>query len=119
MRPSLPYSVTVLPASAVPLKVGVVSLVMPSPLCAPVSEAVSSTGSEGASGAPLLQGAAAVFECANRSQYVEGDHTIFVGEVLHCTHQGGSSPLLYHGGMFYTEHPLGQISPQALRPAHK
>ena len=75
--------------------------------------------SEGASGAPLLQGAAAVFECANRSQYVEGDHTIFVGEVLHCTHQGGSSPLLYHGGKFYTEHPLGQISPQALRPAHK
>lgn len=73
----------------------------------------------GASGAPLIAGAAAVFECANRSQYVEGDHTIFVGEVLHCQHQAGSSPLLYHGGMFYTEHPLGQISPQALRPPHK
>ena len=66
------------------------------------------------SGAPLLAGAAAVFECRNRSQYVEGDHTIFVGEVLHCTHQPHSSPLLYHGGMFYTEHPLGRVAESAL-----
>ncbi|KRD21843.1 flavin reductase family protein [Acidovorax sp. sif1233] len=60
----------------------------------------------GISGAPLLAGAAATFECFNRSQYKEGDHTIFVGEVERCEHREGISPLLYHGGKFYTEHPL-------------
>jgi flavin reductase (DIM6/NTAB) family NADH-FMN oxidoreductase RutF len=61
---------------------------------------------EGACGAPLLAGAVATFECFNRSRYVEGDHVIFVGEVEHCMHRAGVSPLLYHGGKFYTEHPL-------------
>ncbi|MCW5221104.1 flavin reductase family protein [Verminephrobacter aporrectodeae] len=60
----------------------------------------------GISGAPLLVGAAATFECFNRSRYQEGDHTIFVGEVERCEHRAGASPLLYHGGRFYTEHPL-------------
>ena len=61
---------------------------------------------EGASGAPLLDGAAAHFECFNRSRYAEGDHVIFVGEVERCEHRAGASPLLFHGGRFYTEHPL-------------
>ena len=61
---------------------------------------------EGRTGAPLLHGAAATFECFNRSRYVEGDHVIFVGEVEHCDHRAGAAPLLYHGGRFYTEHPL-------------
>ena len=61
---------------------------------------------EGVGGAPLLAGAAASFECFNRSRYEEGDHVIFVGEVERCTHRAGASPLLYHGGKFYTEHPL-------------
>lgn len=60
----------------------------------------------GAGGAPLLHGAAAVFECFNRSRYEEGDHVIFVGEVERCTHRRGASPLLFHGGRYYTEHPL-------------
>lgn len=67
----------------------------------------------GPSGMPVLAGAAAVFECASRSQYPEGDHTILVGEVLHSTHHAGSTPLLYHGGMFYTEHPLGAFADRA------
>ena len=61
---------------------------------------------EGSGGAPLIAGAAASFECFNRSRYEEGDHVIFVGEVERCTHRAGASPLLYHGGKFYTEHPL-------------
>jgi flavin reductase (DIM6/NTAB) family NADH-FMN oxidoreductase RutF len=61
---------------------------------------------DGASGAPLLDGAAARFECFNRSRYEEGDHVIFVGEVERCTHRAGAAPLLFHGGRFYTEHPL-------------
>jgi len=61
---------------------------------------------EGVAGAPLITGAAATFECFNRSRYEEGDHVIFVGEVERCTHAQGASPLLFHGGRFYTEHPL-------------
>ena len=61
---------------------------------------------EGLGGAPLLDGAAASFECFNRSRYDEGDHVIFVGEVERCAWRAGSSPLLFHGGRFYTEHPL-------------
>ena len=64
------------------------------------------TWESGIGGAPLIQGAIAHFECFNRSQYQEGDHTIFVGEVERCGHTTGASPLLFHGGKFYTEHPL-------------
>ena len=61
---------------------------------------------QGVGGAPLLAGAIATFECFNRSRYDEGDHVIFVGEVERCAHRTGASPLLYHGGKFYAEHPL-------------
>ena len=61
---------------------------------------------EGLGGAPVLAGCAASFECFNRSRYDEGDHVIFVGEVERCSHSAGASPLLFHGGRFYTEHPL-------------
>lgn len=57
-------------------------------------------------GAPVIHGACAVFECFNRSRYEEGDHVIFVGQVERCTMQTDASPLLFHGGKFYTEHPL-------------
>ncbi|MBV8605806.1 MAG: flavin reductase family protein [Pelomonas sp.] len=61
---------------------------------------------EGAGGAPVLEGAAAVFECANRSQYEEGDHVIFVGEVERCRADPAAQPLIFHGGRYYTELPL-------------
>ena len=60
----------------------------------------------GVGGAPLLAGAAATFECFNRSRYDEGDHVIFVGEVERCAWRPGATPLLFHGGRFYTELPL-------------
>ncbi len=60
----------------------------------------------GEHGAPLITGAVASFECLNRSRYDEGDHVVFVGEVQRCQHRTGAAPLLYHGGKFYTEHPL-------------
>ena len=60
----------------------------------------------GVGGVPLLPDCAAVFECRQRSCHEEGDHLIFVGEVEHCSHRAGVPPLLYHGGRFYTEHPL-------------
>jgi flavin reductase (DIM6/NTAB) family NADH-FMN oxidoreductase RutF len=61
---------------------------------------------EGAAGALILEGAAAVFECFNRSQYEEGDHIIFVGEVERCTRREGAQPLIFHGGRYFTELPL-------------
>ncbi len=60
----------------------------------------------GHGGAPLIEGAAACFECLNRSRYVEGDHVIFVGQVEHCNHRPGAVPLLFHGGRYYTEHEV-------------
>lgn len=61
---------------------------------------------EGAGGAPIIEGAAAVFECFNRSRYEEGDHVIFVGEVEHCERREGAQPLIYHGGRYFTELPI-------------
>ena len=61
---------------------------------------------EGAGGAPIIEGAAAVFECFNRSRYEEGDHVIFVGEVERCAWRTGAQPLIFHGGRYFTELPL-------------
>ncbi|MGZ8261077.1 MAG: flavin reductase family protein [Caldimonas sp.] len=60
----------------------------------------------GTSGVPLLEGAAAAFECFNRSRYEEGDHVIFVGEVEACARLAGASPLIFHGGRYFSELPL-------------
>jgi flavin reductase (DIM6/NTAB) family NADH-FMN oxidoreductase RutF len=61
---------------------------------------------EGAGGAPILEGSAAVFECFNRSRYEEGDHVIFVGEVERCGRRTGAQPLIFHGGRYFAELPL-------------
>ena len=60
----------------------------------------------GLTGAPVIDGAVAVFECRHRSQYDEGDHVIFVGEVQHCSRRVGAAPLLFHGGRFFTDLPI-------------
>ena len=62
------------------------------PSASPARTSTASTAwriRDGASGVPLLDGAAAVFECFNRSRYEEGDHVIFVGEVEHCARREG------------------------------
>jgi flavin reductase (DIM6/NTAB) family NADH-FMN oxidoreductase RutF len=58
----------------------------------------------------VLAGAAAAFECRNRSRYEEGDHVIFVGEVEACQHRAGAQPLIFHGGRYFTELPLERAS---------
>jgi len=50
-------------------------------------------------GLPILAGAAAWFECHNRSRYPEGDHVIFVGQV-ECCDVLPQEPLIFHGGRF-------------------
>ena len=57
-----------------------------------------------AEGVPLIEGAAAVFECSNRNRYDEGDHAIFIGQVQRCQHLHAAVPLLYHGGHMYAQH---------------
>lgn len=55
----------------------------------------------GETGAPILPGALAAFECEAFSRYDGGDHEIFVGRVLHL-HEGriGAPPLVFFGGMY-------------------
>ncbi|MET8885052.1 MULTISPECIES: flavin reductase family protein [Streptomyces] len=54
----------------------------------------------GASGAPLIAGAAVHFECAAWRTYEGGDHTVHVGEVLALDEMPGREPLVFHGGRF-------------------
>jgi flavin reductase (DIM6/NTAB) family NADH-FMN oxidoreductase RutF len=63
----------------------------------------------GERGLPILDGALAWFECHNRSRYVEGDHTIFVGEVERCgirTDAADTAPLVFQNGRFLTTAPI-------------
>jgi flavin reductase (DIM6/NTAB) family NADH-FMN oxidoreductase RutF len=50
---------------------------------------------EGASGAPLLEGALGWLECRVHAAHETGDHTFFVGEVLACELGAAGPPLLY------------------------
>jgi flavin reductase (DIM6/NTAB) family NADH-FMN oxidoreductase RutF len=54
---------------------------------------------------PVLNGALAWFECRNRSQYTEGDHIIFVGEVESCGFAEGM-PLVHQQGGFFSAKPI-------------
>ena len=65
---------------------------------------------EGASGAPVIAGCAATFECFNRSRYDEGDHVIFVGEVERCGWRTGPTRCT-------TWSSAGPRSPATRRPA--
>ena len=57
----------------------------------------------GLTGAPLIDGAVATFECRHHGRHDAGDHVIFVGEVEHCNRRVGAAPLVYHGGRFFTD----------------
>jgi flavin reductase (DIM6/NTAB) family NADH-FMN oxidoreductase RutF len=55
----------------------------------------------GHGGAPVLDGALAVFECAHEAVYPAGDHELFIGRVIHARERPGR-PLTYFGGGFGT-----------------
>ena len=48
---------------------------------------------------PVLQGAAATFECHSRHRYYGGDHIIVIGVVERYAHRD-ASPLLFHRGKY-------------------
>ena len=53
------------------------------------------------SGAPVFGGVVSYLDCALREQFPGGDHTIFVGTVLHAeAPAAGRPPLLFYGGGF-------------------
>ena len=54
----------------------------------------------GRSGAPILEGAIGYIECKLAHIYEGGDHTIYVGEVLHAA-ASGERPLLFFKGKYY------------------
>lgn len=60
----------------------------------------------GLGNAPLLSGAAAVFECSNHSQYHEGDHIILVGGVQRIHARDHAAPLVFHQGQMHAGWPL-------------
>jgi len=72
----------------------------------------------GACGTPLLANALAWFECKNRSQYTEGDHMIFVGEVQDYSYAEGS-PLILHSRGYHVSQPHPQAPQKASQPASK
>jgi len=53
----------------------------------------------GMEGIPVLQGAAASFECHSRLRYYGGDHIILIGSVERYT-WNGAAPLLFHRGRY-------------------
>jgi 4-hydroxyphenylacetate 3-hydroxylase, reductase component len=59
----------------------------------------------GEQGAPVLAGAAAVFECATESHQAAGDHQLFIGRVLACT-EAPLAPLVFQAGHY---HLLGEV----------
>ncbi len=61
--------------------------------------------SAGASGAPLLAGCAAVFECETVSHQLAGDHVLFIGRVLQFS-EAPMAPLLFQAGHYRM---LGEI----------
>lgn len=51
-------------------------------------------------GAPILSGCLASFECRTRALYDGGDHVIFLGEVLRLRSSSEGRPLLYFRGRY-------------------
>ncbi|SFI09154.1 flavin reductase family protein [Albimonas pacifica] len=64
----------------------------------------------GVTGAPLLSGAAAVFECRPHAIHPGGDHRLFLAEVVRHAHDPDRKPLLFAGGRYGALHP-GEVGP--------
>jgi flavin reductase (DIM6/NTAB) family NADH-FMN oxidoreductase RutF len=59
----------------------------------------------GASGAPLIEGCVAWFECRHHARHRAGDHVLFIGAVETCRRRKGAG-LVFHHGHFATTHPV-------------
>ena len=61
--------------------------------------------SDGADGAPVLTGAAAVLECEREVEHEAGDHLLCIGRVRRLADLA-TAPLVFHGGNY---HLLGEV----------
>jgi flavin reductase (DIM6/NTAB) family NADH-FMN oxidoreductase RutF len=61
--------------------------------------------------APRIDGALAWLECRHFAWQPTGDHTLFVGEVVHCARRGGA-PLVFHRGRFVTTAAIAAGKPE-------
>ncbi len=52
----------------------------------------------GATGCPVILGAAASFDCRVHQLVPAGDHVIVIGEVVSLTHRDAAEPLVFHAG---------------------
>jgi flavin reductase len=59
---------------------------------------------EVATGAPVIDGVAAFVDCRLVSTHEEGDHLIFIGEVLALGVDAEVEPLIFHGGGYRALH---------------
>lgn len=59
----------------------------------------------GLTGAPVIDGAVAVFECAHHQLSEAGDHIVLIGHVEHVRRRLGAKPLIFHGSRFFTDLP--------------
>jgi flavin reductase (DIM6/NTAB) family NADH-FMN oxidoreductase RutF len=66
---------------------------------------------EGASGAPVLPGVAAVFECAVWARHEGGDHTLFILEVRHFRSFADRQPLVFGKGRYAALQSSGVTAP--------
>lgn len=56
---------------------------------------------DGLGDAPVLAGAAAVFECVTEAVHEGGDHRLFIGRVLRLDSRTDAEPLVYHGSHYH------------------
>lgn len=49
---------------------------------------------------PVLKQSAATFECVVHQRIEAGDHVIFIGRVIGCSHNSHETPLLYYRGAY-------------------
>lgn len=62
----------------------------------------------GLTGAPLIDGALAWFECTLHGSYGGGDHSIFVGRLISATRQENAVPLIFFNRAFRRLEGKGQ-----------
>jgi flavin reductase len=60
---------------------------------------------EVATGAPVIDGVAAFVDCRLVGMHEEGDHLIFIGEVVALGTDPEIEPLIFHGGSYRVLHP--------------
>lgn len=56
--------------------------------------------SDGPEGIPLIDNCAATFICKNHKYHLEGDHTLFIGEVVRHASVTHHEPAVFHRGRF-------------------